>query len=105
MASYDYECSNCNHEELIYKRISEYNRPEHCPKCKTEMTRLISPGYFYGEKVEEAYFNHGLGQVVKNAKHASQIARDKGLIEVGNEEVPHEPDKAHKPYKLPDTFE
>lgn len=91
MASYDYECPKCNHAELISKSISEYNKPEHCPECKSEMRRLISPGYFYGEKVEEAYFNHGLGEVVRNSKHAREIARQKDLIEVGNEKVPHNP--------------
>jgi len=98
MATYDYACSKCEHAELITKSISAYNDPEHCPKCKTEMNRLISKTYFYGEKVEESYFNHGLGQVVRNSKHAAEIARSKGLIEVGNEKVHEIPQ--HIPYEV-----
>lgn len=38
-------------------------------------------------KVEHAEYNPGLGCITKNSKHRAEIAKRKGLVEVGNEDV------------------
>ena len=42
---------------------------------------------FSGEKTtsEVSDFHHGLGQIVSSDKHARQIAKDRGMVEVGND--------------------
>jgi len=84
MPYYDYQCIKCEHEIEVIKSISEYDSREDCPKCNSEMQRLIKAGYFLNEKVEEATYNPGLGCVVKNRKHRNELAKQRGLIEVGN---------------------
>jgi hypothetical protein len=59
--------------------------PEYCEKCGTLATRYISTTHFYGARVEDAYFNKGLGMVVRNTKHAEAEAKARGLEPVGNE--------------------
>ena len=88
MPYYDYECSKCEQTTEIDKSISAYDREEQCQQCNEPMKRLISAGYFLYEKVEEAQFNPGLGQVVRNRKHKNEILRKNGLIECGNDKPP-----------------
>lgn len=98
MPYYEYECTKCGHGDEIFKSISEYDREEACAECKTPMQRLISKGHFLYAEVQEAYYNHGLGCVVKNRKHKDELAKRKGLIEVGNDK-PTE-DIKHNPYEI-----
>lgn len=98
MPYYDYQCPICKHETEIVKKISEYDSPEQCPKCYNEMDRLISAGHFLYASVEEAEFNHGLGCVVKNRKHRTELAKRKGFTEVGNEKLRDE--VKHNPYEI-----
>lgn len=104
MPYYEYECSKCGQEYkgisgAIFKRISEYDRPEFCECGASEpMQRLISPGHFVGEKVQEAEFNHGLGCVTRNKQHRNEIAKRQGLVEVGNDKPDSEPE--HIPYEI-----
>lgn len=49
--------------------------------------RLISRTHFYGASDwDDVQFNPGLGVVTKNAKHRAQIAKERGLTEIGNED-------------------
>lgn len=87
MPTYEYQCITCKHDFDIIKSISMLDDPEACPKCSSKETeRHISRTHFYGASDwDKAQYNPGLGVVTKNAKHAARIAKDRGLIEVGNE--------------------
>jgi hypothetical protein len=57
--------------------------------CGSYSVRKFVPSRIYlnNTAVEHPEFNHGLGCVTKNNRHASQIAKDRGMIEVGNENM------------------
>ena len=98
MPYYEYECLKCNHETEVFKSISEFDREELCNDCGQPMHRLISKGHFIYAGVQEAYFNHGLGCVVKNRKHKNEIAKQRGLVEVDNDKPTETVN--HKPYEI-----
>lgn len=69
---------------------------EACPKCKNPAARIFIPRslLFSGTKVESPEYNPGLGCIIKNAAHRKEVAKQKGLIEVGSEK----PETLHKMY-------
>lgn len=85
---YEYSCSNCSLETEITKAIVDFEREEFCNACGKIMIRAVCPQkvYFAGTKPTDAYFHPSLGQVVRGEQHAKQIAKDRKLIEVGNED-------------------
>jgi len=85
--NYPYVCKACKNEWDVSKRLKDIDNIELCPICKEEGKRVLAAGYFTNEKVEDAEFCPALGQVVKSKKHRLQIAKDRGLEEVGNENV------------------
>ncbi len=95
MPTYDYQCNGCSKTFDVVKRLAELDRPEPCPACQSEQTaRYFVRSYFYGasdwNKLE---YNPGLGQWVKGgSKERARICKERGLIEVGNED----PDKVAK---------
>lgn len=91
---YEYQCAKCGQHFDVVKKVAEMNRPEACTRCGcTETDRLFNPKiYFNNASVEDAYYNNGLGEVVKNRKHAKEIAERKGLVEIGTET----PETIHK---------
>lgn len=92
---YEYSCEHCQTTTDIVKSVKDFERVEHCEKCASIMTRAFAPQriHLYGTKVEDAYFNVGLGQVVKGSQHVKEIVKERKLIEVGNER----PEKHLKP--------
>jgi predicted nucleic acid-binding Zn ribbon protein len=107
MPTYEFFCTPCgeNFEEVqpmgAHKRqalrdIKRVERTAKCPTCKTvSKDRLFSHQvYFVGARVESPEYNPALGQVVKNSKHRKDLAKEKGLIEIGNEPV----EKIHKKF-------
>jgi hypothetical protein len=70
---------------------------ELCEKCGESATRQFMPRhlYFTGTKVEEAEYNPGLGCITKNKYHRAEIAKRKGLTEIGNEP----PERIHKHFE------
>lgn len=83
---YPYQCQ-CGTSFDVIKPLSKIDSPEKCPSCGQIGDRVIAAGHFYGEKVEDAYFCPALGTVVRNSSHRKALAKDKGLIEVGNEDT------------------
>lgn len=65
------------------------DRVETCAKCGTEGRREFVPRRVELCKtaVQHAEYNPGLGCVVKNAQHRAEIARSKGLEEIGSEKI------------------
>jgi putative FmdB family regulatory protein len=89
---YEYYCHDCQYLNDVEKKAAEIDRLEYCADCGSEMQRQLSASVsFQGEKTgsNEAYFNHALGCVVKGDKHAREIAKQRGLIEIGNEKQNH----------------
>jgi putative FmdB family regulatory protein len=92
LAIYDFYCEKCDQNFEIIKSIKEYNGKEHCPTCQNLGQRIFSCGIeFLGSKIEDAEYNYGLGCITKSKRHREEIAKRKGMIELGNEC----PDKAH----------
>lgn len=82
---YEYEC--CEVFEVI-KSLAEIDRPEKCVECGKPARRIISKSNFYGaDDWDNAQFCPGLGQYVKSNKHRAKLAKDRGLEEVGNEDM------------------
>jgi hypothetical protein len=65
--------------------MKDSGRLENCPDCGNILTRVYSFTHFIGAKVENREYNPALGCVVNNSKHRAEIAKRRGLIEVGNE--------------------
>ncbi len=89
MPMYPYKCS-CSHEfDVLGKPSTIDSIAVECPKCNNKLNakhRLISTrGYFTGAKVEDAAFCPAMGCVVRNSKHRREIAKRRGLEEIGNE--------------------
>lgn len=91
---YPYRCDACGHTWEVIKRVAEIDNAESCPTCSCLGVRFIaSRQTFYNEKVEDAYYCPALGTIVKNKAHRNKIAKDRGLIEIGNDDPPS---NAHK---------
>ena len=87
MPVYPYRCTSCSHEHDVAKSVRQIDDPEYCPKCQANSRRYLVAVNFNGASDwDKAEFNPGLGCVVKNSKHREQIAKQRGLIEVGNED-------------------
>lgn len=92
---YPYRCEACGNTWEVIKRVSQIDDVEHCTACSHVGTRYIAQRQtFYGEKVEDAYFCPALGSVIKSKEHRNRVAKQKGLIEVGNDDPP-----AHDKYE------
>lgn len=88
---YPYHCPNCNTNFDIIKRVSEIDNIEKCITCDTLLTKenrkIASKQFFYGAKVEHAEWCPAMGCVVRNSAHRRQIAKARGLEEVGTEPI------------------
>ena len=91
---YDYKCNKCNAVFEVIKTMAEVSKEESCPLCSHEhTTRVFSSNlHFIGAKVKDAYYNHGLGCVIKSDRQKNNLVKENGLIEVGNEK----PDTIYK---------
>lgn len=93
---YEYHCPECRKRFDVIKSASEMEREETCG-CGAVARRQFVPSrvHFIGTAVQHPEFNPGLGCIVKNSKHRTEVAKQKGLVEVGNEPV----DKIHKHFE------
>ncbi len=94
MAIYDYSCQKCDKDYEIIKSIKEYSGNDPCPSCGNIGQRIIKSVVFYGEKVQNAEYNPGLGKIVKNKYHRSELTKQMNVIEIGNEK----PEVIHKKF-------
>tara|TARA_R110000868_G_scaffold9394_2_gene46918 strand:- start:7409 stop:7768 length:360 start_codon:yes stop_codon:yes gene_type:complete len=86
MPTYIWTCRQ-GHDWDVVTTIAQRDEPSHCPDCQEEGTRgitmaQVSPTAGDWNRVE---YNPGLGQWTKSWKHGREIAKAKGLEEVGNE--------------------
>lgn len=85
--TYEYVCIKCDHRFDVIKSVKDIDVNEFCPQCESPSERQFTPSrvHLSGTRVEHAEYNPGLGQVVKNKKHRQEVAKRKGLVEVGND--------------------
>lgn len=85
---YEYLCEACGSHFDVVKPVSEYNTPEQCRSCSHDAIRVPYPRNLYlsNTSVQEKYFHPGLGCVTTDSE-AKKIAKERGLIEVGNEKI------------------
>lgn len=96
MALYEYDCEKCQLVFEVVKSIKDWTRQETCSSCGGLAQQIFtSKVHFVGAKVEDAYRCPGLGTIVKSKKHRDQLAKQLGVVEIGNE----------NPDKLSDRFE
>jgi putative FmdB family regulatory protein len=88
MPVYPYKCTTCPHHFDVAKSVRQIDDPETCPKCQSDSKRYLVAVNFNGASDwDKAEYNPGLGCIVKNTKHRERIAKARGLIELGNEDV------------------
>lgn len=93
--NYAYRCV-CGHAWDVVKSLADIERVEPCEKCSQPGKRFIAGFTFYGaDDWDKAEWNPAFGCVVRNRKHRAQLAKERGLIEIGNED----PNKIHAHYE------
>jgi len=94
MPTYAWKCSN-GHDWEVVTTIAQRDEPSICPECRFAGARGLTLPQIDKTAAADwnnASYNPGLGCWTKGTKHARQIAKSRGLIEVGNED----PGKIHK---------
>ena len=95
MPIYLYKCRECAADWDVAKSMAQLDRAEECPSCLAangSSSRVMQSVNFTGAgDWNTQTFHPALGTVVRNNAHARQIAKSRGLIEVGNEA----PEKIH----------
>lgn len=94
MPTYKMHCQKCDDNFEHVESIKTFEGQAQCPACKTISNEQVYTGavHFLGASVESAEYNPALGQIVKNSKHRKELAKQKGLIEIGTEK----PETIHK---------
>lgn len=92
MPIYDFVCGGCKKPFEDIKSITEpaAGRFAICPSCAHECCPddrdySHSSFNFIGTAVSSPEYNPGLGGVVKNQYHKSELLKKKNLVEVGND--------------------
>lgn len=87
MPVYDYYCTDCDSGFELIKSIKAHQDVEPCPKCQKLAKQDLSRCRFetIGASVKDAYKCPALGQVIKSDYQRSELAKQKGLVEVGND--------------------
>lgn len=84
---YEYKCIECKRSFDVTKSVKDIDVNEFCPRCDSPAERKFVPSKLHltGTKVEHAEYNPGLGAVVKSKYERQELAKRKGLVEVGND--------------------
>jgi len=93
---YEYKCTN-NHRWEVIKSVRNIDNIENCSECDTIGTRCISQSQSFSgaNDWDTAHYSHALGKNVRNNNEERKLCKQKGMIEVGNEDV----NKTHKHFK------
>ena len=94
---YEYDCKHCSNNFDVPKSYKEMEKIENCPDCGkiADRVKFSRTTYLCNTSVENAEYNPGLGAVVKNKKHRAELAKQKGLVEVGNDYKSGEANQKH----------
>ena len=80
---YSYECPLCHDQFEVVKHHSQYLTPEKCIKCDVVADKTVT--LFAAPTMVREEYSPAFGTVVKSKRHREQLAKEKGMIEVGNE--------------------
>ena len=71
------------------KSVKDIDHPESCVCGSPNTERIISTRqFFYGASDwDKSHYSPALGRVVRNNLEARRLAKERGLVEVGNEPV------------------
>ncbi len=97
MPTYPYECKFCLYHFDIMKTVASIDDDEPCPECDSATDRLIARNQsFYGaDQWDCVGYDPAFGQIIKDNSHRKRLAKEKGMIEIGNEPV----DKMHRHFE------
>lgn len=85
---YEYECSSCDLVIEITKSASDYRRDEKCNCCGKQMTAVVTGGGgILLKRTEFPEYNPAFGTVVRNSTHRKELAKQRGVVEIGNESI------------------
>lgn len=91
MPIYRYRCPICDSIFDIIRPISECDLLTTCTTCKSEgidkSNRMLGTPVFFGEKQQEPFYSIPLGKMVSGNIEMRKIAKERGMIEVGNENI------------------
>ena len=88
MPIYEYFCEPCSKQYDVIKSIKVYDKKDPCPECGKVGYRILSANIqFLGSKVEDAEYNPAFGTIVKSKRHRDELAKQKNMVEIGNEKV------------------
>ncbi len=88
MPTYEYACP-AGHREDVIKSMAELDREEACTTCGQVSARQLVRTHIHGSAGDwnRQEFNPGLGCYTKSNKHARDIAKSRGMEEVGTEKL------------------
>ncbi len=98
MPTYEWSCESCGHEWDVVTTIANRDEPEKCNKCPGQGVRGITTASIDKSSAGDwnnVSYNPGLGCWTKSWKHGREIAKARGLEEIGNER----PDKIEKSFE------
>lgn len=93
---YPYRCLDaaCAETFEVIKAVADIDNSEACPKCGTPAQRYIARTHVHGSAADwnTQTWNPALGCYTKSTKQARDIAKSRGMEEVGTEK----PETIHK---------
>jgi hypothetical protein len=87
---YDWDCQSvsCHARWEVIATVAERDEPSYCPKCGGQGVRsqvyLVNVDKVAAGDWNRVSYNPGLGEWTKSWKHGREIAKSRGLEEVGN---------------------
>lgn len=84
---YEYECPQCKKTFEFIRAMADHRKQEMCKDCGSSLIRIISRPTLSISKTDWPEYNPGLGEVVNNRRHRADLAKRRGLIEIGNENM------------------
>ena len=85
--------------------MNDSHEPALCHWCGESMRRIYAPPMIKCSGESISYFHPSLGQVVRSDDHARALAKEKGWVEVGNEDMKkHATTPVRKSYDADDYF-
>ena len=89
MPTYMWTCDPCERDWDVVCRIAERDEPSPCPKCQATGKRveILRTNFTGASDWNVQGFNPGLGCYTKSTKHAREIAKRRGMEEVGSEKL------------------
>lgn len=85
--TFEYWCDHCNLVTEEWAAIGEAPISVKCVQCGGVAERQYTAPMIIGAAVQDAEYNPAFGQVVKSKRHREELAKQRGMIEVGSERV------------------